>query len=65
VKCWELHPPRGIVCNQDPWGERDKSRAMASLSTCDRPNCVRSAKRQVRIRTGEPGVFYPYRDATP
>jgi hypothetical protein len=60
VNCWDRHPAKGIVSNQDPWGEDDKSRALHARVTCDRPRCIAAAKGQVRIHTGEPGTYYPY-----
>ena len=57
--CWEYHPRKGIVSNQDPREPDDRSRAMHMRAVCDRPRCIAAAKGQVRLATGEPGVFYP------
>lgn len=62
MKCWDEHRPEGMVSNVDMFDPEDRKRfPMASFSTCSRPNCIASAKRQVRRKTGEPGVFQPYR----
>ena len=65
MKCWDEHRSEGIVSNVDIYDPEDRDRApMKSIATCSRPNCVASAKRQVRRFTGEPGTFQPYRSAS-
>lgn len=62
MKCWDNHKPEGMVSNRDMFDPEDRLRyPMAAIACCSRPNCVASAKRQVRRKTGEAGVFQPYR----
>lgn len=49
------HKPRGIVTNQ-PDGY-DPSRAHASISTCDRPECVATSIAWVASKTNETATF--------
>ena len=61
MSCWDKHPRKGIVANADPRGDGpyDRSRAYHARACCDRPGCIAAAKGQVRIHTGEPGIYFP------
>lgn len=47
------HVPKGYVTNQ-PDPPLDLARAHASISVCDRPECIREAQRWVAAETNEP-----------
>lgn len=51
------HARRGIVTNQP--GAYDPSRPHAAASVCDRPACIREAKRYVAAETNETAVHVP------
>jgi hypothetical protein len=61
MSCWDEHPRKGIVANADPRGPvpYDRSGAYYARACCERPRCIAAAKGQVRIHTGEPGIFFP------
>lgn len=46
------HVPKGIVTNQ-PDQPLDLTRSHASISVCDRPECIRNAQRWVASETNE------------
>lgn len=52
----KAHNRKGIVSNQD-LGNWDHSRPLASVSTCDQPECIRKAQKYVAGETNETAVY--------